>query len=76
MVLPGTAIFVSWDVILAVGYYIYAVIGQGNNMNTSINELADKIAKLEKQGLMTEAGIVKVKEAKASGLWSQPDRPH
>ena len=33
------------------------------------------IARLKKQGLMTEAGIVKVKEAKASGLWNEPDRP-
>ncbi len=34
-----------------------------------------RIAKLEKQGLMTEAGMVKVKEAKASGQWNKPDRP-
>jgi uncharacterized protein YdeI (YjbR/CyaY-like superfamily) len=31
--------------------------------------------KLEKQGLLTEAGIVKIREAKASGLWDEPDRP-
>ena len=34
-----------------------------------------RIAKLKKQGLMTEAGIVKVKQAKVSGLWDKPDRP-
>lgn len=34
-----------------------------------------RIAKLSKQGLMTEAGIVKVKAAKASGLWNKPERP-
>ncbi len=34
-----------------------------------------RIAKLEKQGLMMEAGMVKVKEAKASGQWNRPDRP-
>ena len=34
-----------------------------------------RIKKLKKQGLLTEAGIVKVREAKASGLWDKPDRP-
>jgi len=34
-----------------------------------------RITKLRKQGLMTEAGIAKVKEAKASGLWNEPARP-
>ena len=34
-----------------------------------------RITKLKKQGLLTEAGIVKVREAKASGLWDRPDRP-
>jgi uncharacterized protein YdeI (YjbR/CyaY-like superfamily) len=34
-----------------------------------------RITKLKKQGLMTEAGIGKVNEAKASGLWNKPDRP-
>ena len=34
-----------------------------------------RIAKLKKQGLMTEAGITKVKEAESSGLWDKPDRP-
>jgi uncharacterized protein YdeI (YjbR/CyaY-like superfamily) len=34
-----------------------------------------RVKKLEKQGLMTEAGIGKVKQAKASGLWNKPDRP-
>jgi uncharacterized protein YdeI (YjbR/CyaY-like superfamily) len=33
-----------------------------------------RVTKLQKQGLMTEAGIGKVKEAKASGLWNKPDR--
>jgi uncharacterized protein YdeI (YjbR/CyaY-like superfamily) len=33
-----------------------------------------RITKLIKQGLMTEAGIGKVKEAKASGLWNKPNR--
>ena len=32
-----------------------------------------RIMKLKKQGLLTEAGIVKVQEAKASGLWNKPD---
>ena len=30
---------------------------------------------LEKQNLMTEAGMAKVRAAKASGLWDKPDRP-
>jgi uncharacterized protein YdeI (YjbR/CyaY-like superfamily) len=34
-----------------------------------------RVTKLKKQGLMTEAGIGKVKQAKASGLWNKPDRP-
>jgi uncharacterized protein YdeI (YjbR/CyaY-like superfamily) len=34
-----------------------------------------RITKLEKQGLMTPAGIKTVKEAKASGLWDKPNRP-
>jgi uncharacterized protein YdeI (YjbR/CyaY-like superfamily) len=34
-----------------------------------------RIMKLQKQGLLTEAGIMKVKVAKASGLWDKPDRP-
>jgi uncharacterized protein YdeI (YjbR/CyaY-like superfamily) len=34
-----------------------------------------RVTKLQKQGLMTEAGIKKVKQAKASGLWNKPDRP-
>ncbi len=34
-----------------------------------------RIAKLTKQGHMTESGIAKVEEAKKSGLWDQPDRP-
>ncbi len=33
-----------------------------------------RITKLKKQGLLTEAGIRKVQEAKASGLWNKPDR--
>jgi uncharacterized protein YdeI (YjbR/CyaY-like superfamily) len=33
-----------------------------------------RVKKLKKQGLMTEAGIGKVKEAKASGLWDKADR--
>jgi uncharacterized protein YdeI (YjbR/CyaY-like superfamily) len=33
-----------------------------------------RIIKLEKQGLLTEAGIGKVRTAKASGLWNKPDR--
>jgi uncharacterized protein YdeI (YjbR/CyaY-like superfamily) len=32
-----------------------------------------RVAKLMKQGLMTEAVIGKIKEAKASGLWNQSD---
>lgn len=32
-----------------------------------------RIMKLKKQGLLTEAGIVKVQKAKASGLWNKPD---
>ena len=34
-----------------------------------------RITKLKKQGLLTEAGIMKVREAKASGLWDKPDSP-
>ncbi|MBN1517299.1 YdeI/OmpD-associated family protein [Candidatus Sumerlaeota bacterium] len=34
-----------------------------------------RIAKLQQQGLLTEIGKMKVKEAKASGQWDQPDRP-
>ena len=34
-----------------------------------------RIARLQKQGLMMEAGMAKVKEAKASGQWNRPDRP-
>jgi uncharacterized protein YdeI (YjbR/CyaY-like superfamily) len=34
-----------------------------------------RITKLKKQGLLTEDGIMKVREAKASGLWDKPDRP-
>ena len=34
-----------------------------------------RITKLNKQGLLTKAGIVKVQEAKASGLWDKPDSP-
>jgi uncharacterized protein YdeI (YjbR/CyaY-like superfamily) len=33
-----------------------------------------RAAKLRMQGLMTEAGIAKVKEAEASGLWSKSSR--
>lgn len=33
-----------------------------------------RITKLKKQGLLTEAGIMKVREAKTSGLWDKPDR--
>jgi len=33
-----------------------------------------RITKLKNQGLMTEAGIAKVEEAKASGVWNKPDR--
>ena len=33
----------------------------------------NRITKLKKQGLMTETGISKVKETKASGLWNKPD---
>lgn len=44
--------------------------------NSRWSELNKKrIMKLEKQGLMIEAGIIKVKAAKASGLWAKPDRP-
>ncbi len=32
-----------------------------------------RITKLKKQGLLTEAGITKVREAKASGLWEKSD---
>lgn len=35
-----------------------------------------RATKLQKQNLMTEAGIMKVKQAKASGLWDKSDRPH
>ncbi len=34
-----------------------------------------RIAKLEKQGLMTEAGSAKVREAMSSGLWDKSDLP-
>ncbi len=34
----------------------------------------ERVAKLIERGLMTEAGIVKIAEARASGLWSQPER--
>ena len=34
-----------------------------------------RIAKLTKQGLMTQAGVAVVKQAKTSGLWNKPDRP-
>jgi len=34
-----------------------------------------RVAKLSKQGLMTEAGIEKVREAKSSGQWSKEPRP-
>jgi uncharacterized protein YdeI (YjbR/CyaY-like superfamily) len=34
-----------------------------------------RIAKLKKHGLMTKAGMLRVEEAKASGLWDQPNRP-
>jgi uncharacterized protein YdeI (YjbR/CyaY-like superfamily) len=34
-----------------------------------------RIAKLEKQGLMTEAGIAKVRKAKSSGVWDNLTRP-
>jgi uncharacterized protein YdeI (YjbR/CyaY-like superfamily) len=34
-----------------------------------------RITKLEKKGLLTEAGNRKAREAKASGLWDKPDRP-
>lgn len=40
-----------------------------------LNAFKKRVTKLKKQGLMTEAGIGKVKEAKASGLWNKPDRP-
>jgi uncharacterized protein YdeI (YjbR/CyaY-like superfamily) len=44
--------------------------------NSRWSELNKKrVTKLKKQGLMTEAGIGKVKAAKTSGLWNQPDRP-
>jgi uncharacterized protein YdeI (YjbR/CyaY-like superfamily) len=33
-----------------------------------------RVAKLRKQGLMTEAGMGKVREAKESGQWNKPDR--
>jgi uncharacterized protein YdeI (YjbR/CyaY-like superfamily) len=33
-----------------------------------------RIKKLKKQGLLTEAGMMKVRAAKASGLWNKPDR--
>jgi len=35
----------------------------------------ERIARLNKQGLMTGAGILKIKRAKASGIWDKPDRP-
>ncbi len=33
-----------------------------------------RVIKLKKQGLMAEAGMVVVKEAKVTGLWDKPDR--
>lgn len=33
-----------------------------------------RVAKLKKQGLMTEAGLEKVKAAEVSGIWYEPDR--
>ena len=35
-----------------------------------------RVTKLEEQGRMTEAGIAKVREAKASGRWGKTDRPN
>ncbi len=34
-----------------------------------------RVVKLEKQGLMTEVGIARVRQAKEAGLWEEPDRP-
>jgi uncharacterized protein YdeI (YjbR/CyaY-like superfamily) len=34
-----------------------------------------RITKLKEQGLLTEAGIMKIREAEASGLWDNSDRP-
>lgn len=34
-----------------------------------------RIMKLQRQGLMTKAGMARVKEARESGLWDKPDRP-
>ncbi|MBN1831289.1 MAG: YdeI/OmpD-associated family protein [Deltaproteobacteria bacterium] len=35
----------------------------------------NRITKLKEQGLLTKAGIVKVREAKTSGLWNKSDKP-
>jgi len=35
-----------------------------------------RVTRLQKQNLITEAGILKVKQAKASGLWNKSDRPN
>ncbi len=34
-----------------------------------------RVTKLQKQGLMTQVGIKRVKEAKVSGRWGKPNRP-
>ncbi|MBN2320496.1 MAG: YdeI/OmpD-associated family protein [Acidobacteria bacterium] len=34
-----------------------------------------RVEKLIQQGLMTENGMAKVRQARASGLWDKPDRP-
>jgi uncharacterized protein YdeI (YjbR/CyaY-like superfamily) len=34
-----------------------------------------RIMKLKKKGLLTEAGLMKIRKAKASGLWDKPDSP-
>ncbi len=34
-----------------------------------------RVNKLIKQGLMTEAGLVRVNDGKKSGAWNKPDRP-
>jgi uncharacterized protein YdeI (YjbR/CyaY-like superfamily) len=34
-----------------------------------------RIMKLQRQGLMTKAGMARVKEARETGLWDKPDRP-
>lgn len=44
--------------------------------NSRWSELNKKrIMKLERQGLITKAGMARVTEAKTSGLWDKPDRP-